>query len=202
VLSYLPITIHPHQSYREYIPISASPTVPAVDLRQTDVVDKLGRLLDGQTDFAQLDDKPSILANPLRSGAYEPYISSRTIHQSQRLQTDIPFPLPTTANIFPFLDPLDLDILVSYSIPSTSRKGHVLIPSIRPAPEFSIVEGLRAKLEQGTKQGRTMYEETGRLRRVLVDSVLDGSLAREEDPVFVRLTAGVKGKAVLDPSTA
>lgn len=38
-----------------------------------------------------------------------------------------------------------------------------------------------------------MYEETGRLRRVLVDSVLEGGLAAEDDPVDVRMK--VKGAA-------
>jgi hypothetical protein len=52
------------------------------------------------------------------------------------------------------------------------------------------VENLRRKIEaallSGGKQTRTMYEETGRLRKLLLDSVLDGALAKEDDPLVVR----------------
>ncbi len=44
-------------------------------------------------------------------------------------------------------------------------------------------------------QKRTMYEETGRLRRVLVDSVLDGILGREEDPVVVFVSAPTRSSS-------
>lgn len=42
-----------------------------------------------------------------------------------------------------------------------------------------------------------MYEETGRLRRVLVDSVLEGVLAEEEDPVEVRMKVDGAKKGVV-----
>jgi hypothetical protein len=101
--------------------------------------------------------------------------------------------------IFPLFDPLDLDIAVRYSILSSTvpdevgapihRSGTAFIHGLRPAASFSLVEPLREQvareLESGNKSTRTMYEETGRIRRIMVDSILDGVLAKEDDPVIL-----------------
>jgi hypothetical protein len=104
-------------------------------------------------------------------------------------------PADSLSRIFPLLDALDLDVIVRWTIPSSDpalvRSGYAFLHGVRLAPESSVVEDLRREVDAaiagGGKQTRTMYEETGRLRRVLMDSVLDGVLSREEDPVVVRL---------------
>lgn len=108
--------------------------------------------------------------------------------------------MPTTqlSAIFPLIDPLDLDLVLSWSF-GNDRKGHTYAHALRPSPAYSIVNPIHTQVQQallsGEKAKRTMYEETGRLRRVLVDSVLDGSLSREEDPIEVRMrvSGAVKG---------
>lgn len=123
------------------------------------------------------------------------YISSRQSYRLRILREQYPsIPIQSLQRIFPLFDPLDLDLAISWSIPSTSRRGHTLLHSLRLAPEFSIVEGVRREVDtaiaKGGKQTRTMFEETGRQRRLLMDSVLEGALAMEEDPVIVRVGVG------------
>jgi hypothetical protein len=173
---------------------SVAEVAPTLDLQQKDLVDNLGRLLDGDTSIQAMTSTPVPLQGaPINS--LSSYIASRTSYRHRQLPADYPIPLSTMSRIVPLLDPLDLDIFISYSTVDATRRGHILVPSIRPAPAFSLVEDLRTLVEGGAKQGRTMYEETGRLRRALVDSVLEGKLGLEEDPVNARVKAGDKGKA-------
>jgi hypothetical protein len=102
-------------------------------------------------------------------------------------------PLPTLLHIFPLLVPLDLDVAVSWSlVDDPKRQGVSFLHGVRLAPEFSIVEGIRRQVDEaialGGKSTRTMYEETGRLRQVLMDSVLEGVLSQEDDPIEAVIT--------------
>ena len=121
------------------------------------------------------------------------YLASVRNHRVAFLRRQFPtIPLQTLLSTFPLFDPLDLDVIVSWTIPEQpSRQGRTVLHGIRVSPEFSIVEDVRRQvalaIAKGGKQTRTMYEETGRLRRVLLASVLDGVLGQEEDPVIVRL---------------
>jgi hypothetical protein len=124
------------------------------------------------------------------------YAASRRRYRLASLEGHFPtIPADSLSRIFPLLDALDLDLIVKWTIPSSDpalvRSGHAFLHGARLAPESSVVEDLRREVDAaiagGGKQTRTMYEETGRLRRVLMDSVLDGVLSREEDPVIVKL---------------
>lgn len=185
----LDVTLSPNQTYRTVINVKTSSNA-TVDIRQTRLVNNLEKLLDNQEGSFDLQD-------PEESGASIPakdvasYTSSRSAYRARTLQQDFPTITPAmSASLFPLLDPLDLDISIAWSIPDRLRHGHVFQHALSVGPRFSIVEGLRAKVDaaiaSGSKTTRTMYEETGRLRKLLLDSVLQGELAREDDPLIVR----------------
>jgi hypothetical protein len=79
-----------------------------------------------------------------------------------------------------------------------------MVHGVRISPEASLVEKARADVEEAIRRGdkstRTMYEETGRLKRLLLDSILEGRLSREDDPIDVVIKVGdtVKGRVGVD----
>ncbi|KAK8861544.1 hypothetical protein IAR55_002366 [Kwoniella newhampshirensis] len=200
-------TLLPNQTIRTILSVKRDELIPAsLDLGQKKVVAALGRLIQGQpTDevSAKLDSSISLAGPPIPSILEYAYLSSRRTSRLAYLAQNFPtVPKSALSRIFPLIEPSDLDLIFSYSIPSSSQKGHVTLHSLRPAPEFSLVEGLRREVEaaiaSGSKTTRTMYEETGRLRRVLMDSVLEGCIAREGDPVIVRIRIGEGKRGVVE----
>ena len=182
-------TLLPNQICRDLVQVA--PTVSAgFDLRQQALVDNLGKLVDNQPESITSTAQPDVTAS-LNPSLLASFTSSRTTHKMSTLSKQFsPISPDIARSIFPLLDPLDLDLIISWSIPETQRSGHLFLHGLRLSPEFSQVEELRRKIENailsGGKQTRTMYEETGRLRKLLLDSVLDGVLAKEDDPVVVR----------------
>jgi len=160
------------------------------DLRQQALVDNLGKLVDNQPESITSTAHPDIPAS-LDPSLLETYTSSKNTQKITTLSKQFsPISPEIARSIFPLLDPLDLDLIISWSIPESKRSGYFFHHGLRVSPEFSQVEDLRRKIENailgGGKQTRTMYEETGRLRKLLLDSVLDGVLAKEDDPIVVR----------------
>lgn len=201
------ITLLPNQTCRNLVHVASAATAN-LDLRQQDLVDNLGRLVDNQPETVVSTSHPEI-PSTIDSSVLDSYIASRTSHKLESLSEQFP-PISSdiARSIFPLVNPLDLDLIVSWRIPETDRTGYTFLHSIRVSPEFSQVEDLRRKIEKailsGGKQTRTMYEETGRLRKLLLDSVLDGALAREDDPLVVRgfVNEANAGVAVFDLNEA
>lgn len=180
----------PNQTCRHLLQVAPATASADVDLSQRDLVDNLGKLVDNQPESITSTGHPEILTS-LEPALLDPYTSSRTNHRITTFTKQFsPISPDIARSIFPLISPLDLDLMISWSIPESNRTGNSFIHSLRVSPEFSNVEDLRRKIEKaildGGKQTRTMYEETGRLRKVLLDSVLDGVLAKEDDPVVVR----------------
>lgn len=187
----------PNQSYRTVLTVTPNAD-RRVDLRQAQLVSNLGKVIDNQEEAIEPLQADQIDLSSI-GGASDAYISSANLRRSgftsQKFST---ITSETARSVFPLVSPLDLDMVVSWSIPESERSGHSFSHAIRVGPEFSVVEDLRNKIESailgGGKQTRTMYEETGRLRKVLLDSVLDGTLAQEDDPLVVRgYVDGAKG---------
>lgn len=182
-------TLLPNQNCRNVLDVrpvaSANP-----GLRQQDLVGNLGKLVDNQPEAITATAHPDIIIS-LEPALLDIYTSSKINHRISSLSEQFsPISPEIARSIFPLLDPLDLDLIIPWSIPEINRSGHTFIHGLRVSPEFSKVEDLRRKIEKaildGGKQTRTMYEETGRLRKLLLDSVLDGVMAREDDPLVVR----------------
>lgn len=185
----LSASILPNQSWRTFVSVDrGKPSLSFDQLWQRDVVSALGKLVDNREDFAPATPCPLPADVALN-------VDARAIYRLASLQACFPtIPTDRLSAIFPLVDPLDLDVTVSWSVASDAgqaRTGRTALRGIRLAPAFSTVDDLRRQIDQaiaqGGKQTRTMYEETGRLRRALVDSVLEGVLAREDDPVAVRV---------------
>jgi hypothetical protein len=179
----------PNQTCRNLVQVAQAATA-GFDLRQQALVDNLGKLVDNQPESITSTAHPDVPSS-LEPSLLETYTSSRTAHKISTLSKQFsPISSDIARSIFPLLDPLDLDLMISWSIPESQRSGHFFLHGLRLSPEFSQVEDLRRKIEDailgGGKQTRTMYEETGRLRKLLLDSVLDGVLAKEDDPIVVR----------------
>ena len=197
--SSVPAVLLPNQVSRTFVPLAADrKALATLDLLQHDTVASLTRLVQGQAEIdCSRERNPVVLVgrNFSAPSVLSSYFASKQSHRLQSLQQHFySVSSGTLQRIFPLLDPLDLDLVISWFIQSTGRQGYAFLHSLRLAPEFSIVEGVRREIDaavaSGGKQTRTMYEETGRLRRVLVDSVLQGMLAIEEDPVVVRVKIG------------
>lgn len=162
----------------------------SLDLKQSQLARNLERLIDNQPDTIEaLNTETQPLLVTARESAS--FTSSRTAFRLDNLDQSFPTFTPNMAmELFPLVDPLDLDVAVSWSVPGQSRSGHIYDHAVHVGPRSSIVEDLRQKVDaataRGSKQTRTMYEETGRLRTLLLDSVLDGELSREDDPLIVR----------------
>jgi len=184
--------IFPNQVWRSQIPVQAEQT--KIDLSQADLVGSLAKLVQGQADVST-DPQPGVISlqGDLSATLLTAYDTSRQQHRLAYLQGSFPtIPISTLSHIFPLLDPLDLDLAVSWTIRgSPERRGISFLHSVRVSPEFSVVEPVRREVDEaiakGGKTTRTMYEETGRLRQVLMDTVLDGVLSQEVDPVAVRV---------------
>lgn len=189
----------PNQSFRSNHRVLAGE--PATDLAQKSVVEGLSRLVSGQTDVSsQVPSTIALCAKPA-TDVIDSYLASRKDYRIQYLQQQFPTIPLMSSRIFPLIDPLDLDFVASWRVQDgiASRRGVSVLHGVRVSPEFSIVEDLRKTVQdailKGGKTTRTMYEETGRLRQVLMDSVLDGVLSYEDDPLEVVLR-GDKGRRV------
>lgn len=190
--------LFPNQAYRTQHRIKAvqndrNTSQRGVIESQRGVIDGLSKLLQGQSEINPSAYSKSIdFTTGVMSDNLYPYLSSLRDARLVFLQQSFPtIPLATLFKLFPLLDPLDLDFAVSWTIEDgdTLRSGVSVLHGVRLGPEFSLVEGIRrdidAAIASGGKTTRTMYEETGRLRQVLMDSVLEGVLSRENDPVEV-----------------
>lgn len=198
----------PNQAYRIVLPVYPPEDVPTdLDLQQTQLIEGLSRLIQGKP----LPDSP-VHHPPLDVGDgslniidMAAYTSSRRGYRAASLQALVPtLTLSQITHLFPLIDPLDLDLVLSYSIPQTTRRGYTHVHGLRPSPSFSLVRPIQREiasaLASGSKQTRTMYEETGRLQRVLVDSIVEGSLAMEDNPISVRMWAEGASKGVVSRS--
>lgn len=182
-------TLLPNQTFRAVL----RPTAPAstdIDITQPALVANLGALLRDD-----LDALTPITPASVALSAPEGYFLQRRAHRlrfaSHNFSAVAPDLVPL---VLPMFDPLDLDVVFSWTL--GARRGRAGVLGMRPAPGFSIVEDLRDERERGAAGGngkttRTIYEETDRLRKQVAHSVLEGVYAREHDPALVR--ARVRG---------
>ncbi|OCF34119.1 hypothetical protein I316_04067 [Kwoniella heveanensis BCC8398] len=206
----------PNQIVRSIHPFTYDKAIgDQLDLNQNALITSLGRLIAGQPIdevSTELERTMPLASTALRGEALRSYLSSRRLHRLAQLHSAFPtIHSRSLGTLFQLVEPLDLDILISYSVLSESasnsesedrRQGTLALHSIRPSPSFSLVDGLKKEVDlaiaSGSKSVRTMYEETSRLRQVLMDSVLEGTLSVEEDPVVVALKAAQRGRVVHD----
>lgn len=163
---------------------------PNVDLHQIDLVNNLEKLIDNQPESVDPIKADASTIRVSTPGTFA-FTSSRAAFRADTLREAFPtIPSSMATTLFPLFEPQDLDVCVTWSVPDEDIRGHAFKHAVQVGPRFSVMEALRRKVDSaiasGTKQTRTMYEETGRLRKLLLDSVLSGALAQEDDPLLVR----------------
>lgn len=166
----------PHQTQRLVVCVRPGDTAD-LDLGQRRLVSNLGHILEGRPEALQPIDPESVkLSVPTPE-----YLRSRRAYRLRFASQYLPtLPRELVPKVIPLLDPLELDVVVSWA--AENRYGFACAHGIALAPQFSLVETLRGG-EAVAK--RTMYEETGRQLRALSEAVLDGVFADETDPVLV-----------------
>ncbi|KAL7419589.1 hypothetical protein Q5752_005501 [Cryptotrichosporon argae] len=202
----------PHQVLRTFLSVTPAPTL-SLAINQPALVADLGRVLTGDVDGIAGPPAETLAGADFGSGladwaAYA--VSRRRWTVCQCARDFAALPTEVREKLVPLLDPLDLDLAVSYTVrgagvaadaaAAAARSGTVFVHALRPAPRFSLVEPLRAAHDAPdaarAKPQRTMYEETGRIRRAVVGAVLDGPYGVDEVPLELRMAT----RATLAPA--
>ena len=95
--------------------------------------------------------------------------------------------------VFTLLEPRDIVLVIFYRLPGRAGlpEGHLVISGLSPGPSESIfLDDLAGASDAGSAKGvRSLFEQTDQARWALAESVLDGPLGREDDPVRLEVTS-------------
>jgi hypothetical protein len=100
--------------------------------------------------------------------------------------------IPTSSHpsIFPLYNPLSVDFVVFWNIPSEQRSGHVLVSDItlgaRHAALREVLEGV-----ESAKVKRSMYAETQREKVEMLQAIRDSEWNAEMNPIVVIVQDGL-----------
>ncbi|KAK1228620.1 hypothetical protein PQX77_008273 [Marasmius sp. AFHP31] len=117
------------------------------------------------------------------------FIFSRRRHamlQSIR-STHRHIPSHTHRHIFPLYIPAALDVLISWSIPSERRSGHLVVTGLNVGAEHAALKDILEESENA-KTTRSMYSETRQERMEVFRAVRDSEWNMEMDPLVVHVT--------------
>ncbi|WWC87846.1 uncharacterized protein L201_002743 [Kwoniella dendrophila CBS 6074] len=219
-------TLLPNQTLRTILLVKYD-SLNKIDLLQSAMIEALGKLVKGQPPeevSANLENEIPLVENTLSGEQSESYLISKRFARLDELSKSFPTLSSTKSpfsRLFPLIEPLNLDLQVNYSFISsplpaesldisnekpeeTRRKGQLYLNGLKLSPSFSLVEILRKEINlaliSGNKSQRTMYEETSRLRQLLMNSILNGILSKEDDPIHVKINIdkSKKGKLIND----
>ncbi|KAH8102427.1 ER-golgi trafficking TRAPP I complex 85 kDa subunit-domain-containing protein [Cristinia sonorae] len=165
------------------------------------VKDKLRSVLHGTT--VEVSDPPptrlhcrhlcgSDMALSLKDPALHHFLHADRRNQvTHRLSAQNPhIPQSSHRSIFPLYPPSALDLVIFWEIPSQERKGHILLPignlgaDHAPLSEvLDTVDNLKAK--------RSMYAETERERRELIEAIRSSEWNAETNPITLAVSDGM-----------
>lgn len=161
---------------------------------------KLHQLLSGTLDTTTLPPPVEVAATPAASPAQAPAAVDLTsaplqplllaqLSALRRTALTALYPLIAPASlaaVFPLLEPRDIVLVILFRLPSSGAHGHLVIAGLSPGPSESLFLGpLTEQAGHGARVVRNMFEQTDKDKRALAESVLDGPLGREDDPVRV-----------------
>jgi hypothetical protein len=144
---------------------------------------------------------PSLFSNyhssaPPQTFAYETFVAhfimnARRIAVSRSLAQLHPrIPTSSHPSIFPLYNPLSVDFVVFWNIPSEQRSGHVLVSDItlgaRHAALREVLEGV-----ESAKVKRSMYAETQREKVEMLQAIRDSEWNAEMNPIVVIVQDGL-----------
>ncbi|KAL0579376.1 hypothetical protein V5O48_002652 [Marasmius crinis-equi] len=117
------------------------------------------------------------------------FIFSRKRHSMTRsIRLCHPHIPPATHRcIFPLYNPAALDVLLSWSIPSEGRSGHLMISDLNVGAGHAALRGLLEESENA-KTTRSMYSETRQERLEMFQAIRDSEWNVEMNPLVVHVT--------------
>ncbi|KAG2369466.1 ER-golgi trafficking TRAPP I complex 85 kDa subunit-domain-containing protein [Suillus spraguei] len=127
---------------------------------------------------------------------YEPFVAhfimnARRIAVSRSLAQSHPrIPTSSHPSIFPLYNPLSVDLVVFWKIPSEQRSGHMFVSDITLGASHA---ALREVLEgvESAKVKRSMYAETQREKVEMLQAIRDSEWNAEMNPVVVIVKDGL-----------
>lgn len=120
--------------------------------------------------------------------------STRSVSRLEALRARYPIlTIEQLCRIFPLFGPeREIDLIVHWHLADDEkRRGRTVLHGFVPGPRQSFLDDLTAG-----PGGRNMFEQTTRQRAALIESILEGPLAREEGPVRLRWTNTEEGRSV------
>ncbi|KAG8936905.1 hypothetical protein FRC02_009995 [Tulasnella sp. 418] len=122
--------------------------------------------------------------------------STRQQRLNLALQQQFPFMPPDDFRaIFPLYNAHDLDVILVWNIPSSDRRGFMLLSGLTIGPRHSILDKL-IQQAGSVKKTRSMYAETAREKEVILGSVKECGWNKNDDPIVVN--ARTSGKVSHD----
>ncbi|KAH7928488.1 hypothetical protein BV22DRAFT_1082749 [Leucogyrophana mollusca] len=98
-------------------------------------------------------------------------------------------PASSRPHIFPLYNPLSVDVVVCWEIPSEGRSGHILVSDITLGAGHAALKEIIEEAE-GAKVKRSMYAETQREKVEILQAVRDSEWNSEMNPVVVTVEDG------------
>jgi hypothetical protein len=118
-------------------------------------------------------------------------MNARRIAISHSLAQSHPrIPTSSHSSIFPLYNPLSVDFVIFWKIPSEQRSGHILVSEITLGASHA---ALREVLEgvENAKIKRSMYAETQREKVEMLQAIRDSEWNAEMNPIIVIVKDGL-----------
>jgi len=192
-----PEPLRPSQSARISFGATSTGDCTSVNAVSAFVSKKLSNVLHGQV--VAPDDPPPLellCGHVSQTFAYETFVAhfimnARRIAVSRSLAQLHPrIPTSSHPSIFPLYNPLSVDFVVFWNIPSEQRSGHVLVSDItlgaRHAALREVLEGV-----ESAKVKRSMYAETQREKVEMLQAIRDSEWNAEMNPIVVIVQDGL-----------
>ncbi|KAH7912583.1 ER-golgi trafficking TRAPP I complex 85 kDa subunit-domain-containing protein [Hygrophoropsis aurantiaca] len=188
-----PESLLPAQTARISLTASSSNREQAAGQTFTYVSQKLSDVLHGR--MIEPDDPPEIdLRTPnssIQDSATRWFVQCERrniVNRSlDRLHTHIP--ATSRPHIFPLYNPLSVDVLLYWEIPSELRSGHILVSDIILGAGHGALKEIIEEAENA-KVKRSMYAETQREKVEILQAVRDSEWNSEMDPIVVTVEDG------------
>lgn len=192
-----PEPLRPSQSARISFGATSAGDCTSVNAVSAFVSRKLCNVLYGQT--IAPDDPPPVellCGHASQTFTYEPFVAhfimnARRIAVSRSLAQSHPrIPTSSHPSIFPLYNPLSVDFVVFWKIPSEQRSGHMFVSEITLGASHA---ALREVLEgvESAKVKRSMYAETQREKVEMLQAIRDSEWNAEMNPVVVIVKDGL-----------
>lgn len=101
-------------------------------------------------------------------------------------------PAITHPQIFPLFNPLSVDVLVFWEMPSEQETGFILLSGLNLGAGHAALQEAVENAESA-KVKRSMYAETQREKMEILQSIRDSEWNAEMNPLVVTLQEGVLG---------